>query len=119
MTHTSDGLLQAYLDDELTDPQGSGVETHLFGCGECAAELRELKSIAAEFRQAVRLIEVDVPMAEAQRRFAAAQGLRPAAVTGDVVRFRAPASITRIGRIGILKAAPRRAVRECRQVRSF
>lgn len=42
MTHPGEGRLQAYLDGELPDAEGAGVEGHLHGCGECRETLEEL-----------------------------------------------------------------------------
>lgn len=62
--HLGDGTLQALLDGELPPAERSAAEAHLAACGECAAELRELR--AAHERMAALLAQADVPAPVAQ-----------------------------------------------------
>jgi hypothetical protein len=51
MAHIDEGMLQAYLDDEVA--ARAEIDTHLAACTECAAELARLRSAAQLFAGAV------------------------------------------------------------------
>ena len=57
MSHTNDGFLQAYLDDELEVDDLRAVESHLGGCRLCRGELRELRAAAEDFSGALLLLD--------------------------------------------------------------
>lgn len=69
--HANTGALQALMDNELDQPQRSAVEAHLFGCEQCAADLRELRAASAAFATAVADLEVDLPFGAIAERFEA------------------------------------------------
>lgn len=67
MKHLTDGTLQAYLDDELSAAERSEVEVHLDVCGDCAAQLGELKGAAGLLASALALMpESNVALLEAR-----------------------------------------------------
>src|SRR5687768_1049607 len=57
MSHVDEGRLQAYVDEELPGEDRLGVERHLGGCLTCRAELRELRSAAADLSRGLRLVD--------------------------------------------------------------
>jgi hypothetical protein len=62
MTHVSEGVLQALLDDELEPEARAEVMDHLAVCQACAAELDTLRGAAELFSRAVQAL--DDPAAE-------------------------------------------------------
>jgi anti-sigma factor RsiW len=73
MTHVEEGVLQAYLDAEVTAGARADIDKHLHSCSACAAELQRMRSSAQLFSHALRDSDVGVPMLPAQARFAAAR----------------------------------------------
>jgi hypothetical protein len=62
------GMLRAYLDDELPDPEHAGVDAHLGDCARCSAELDELGALDRETR--ARLAAGDGPAPRLEPAFA-------------------------------------------------
>jgi hypothetical protein len=94
MTHATEGLLQAYLDEEISGSAAAELRDHLAGCAACASEMDELRRAGHMVHQSLGLITAaDVPMLRA--RAAIATNRRPARTTG----------IARIGASGLAKAA--------------
>jgi hypothetical protein len=63
MNHMDEGLLQAYVDDELPGEERVSVERHLGDCLTCRSELRDLRSAAAELTRGLLLLETAGPRA--------------------------------------------------------
>lgn len=63
MSHAAEGLLQAYMDGEVTGAAAAELDRHLVACAECEAELRRMRAASSLFHGAVAAIE---PAAEAQ-----------------------------------------------------
>lgn len=61
MTHTTEGMLQAYLDGELRLEDRAGVERHLAACATCAGELESLRALVAEFTRVVGVLDLASP----------------------------------------------------------
>lgn len=59
MAHIDEGMLQAYLDDEVG--ARADIETHLHACADCTAELARLRGAAQLFATAVRTGDVAAP----------------------------------------------------------
>jgi hypothetical protein len=106
MTHATEGLLQAFLDEELDSPATAGLREHLAGCVVCAAELQELQRAGDRVHRALQLAVADAPapMLRAQAAIAAARrevepvAARSAAARGD-------SRWTRLGAGGLARAA--------------
>lgn len=80
MTHIEEGVLQAYLDAEVTAGARAEIDGHVRMCSECAVELDRLRGAASLFRSAVRHTDVQAPILSAQARFAGMQRERKAPV---------------------------------------
>jgi hypothetical protein len=78
MTHVEEGMLQAYLDAEVTAGARADIEEHLHSCSECAAELAQLRSASDLFALAVRDTDVSAPVLAAQARFVTTRRFAPA-----------------------------------------
>jgi hypothetical protein len=68
MKHTDEGLLQAYIDGEVTDEAKASIVAHLDTCAECDRELEELRGAAASFRSAMSLMGSSADTAAARER---------------------------------------------------
>ena len=77
MNHAGEGLLQAYVDGELTAGDRASLAAHLGTCAVCEAELGALKSAGAVVHGALALLDGPVPMARARQVMAGA-GQAPA-----------------------------------------
>jgi hypothetical protein len=62
MTHVEEGVLQAYLDAEVTASARAEIDKHLQSCSACVAELHRLRSAAELFSTLVRQTDVAVPV---------------------------------------------------------
>src|SRR5688572_6077236 len=60
MSHFTEGVLQAYLDDEVVADARTQVTAHVSGCAECAARLQEMRDLNASFAEAMQLLEASV-----------------------------------------------------------
>ena len=67
MSHAGEGLLQAYVDGELTVEEQSSLAAHLGACVACEAELDGLKAAGAVVHQALSLLDAPVPLARRGR----------------------------------------------------
>jgi anti-sigma factor RsiW len=81
MTHIDEGVLQAYLDAEVTAGARAEIDKHLQGCSDCAAELGRMQGAALLFSNAVRHTDVQAPVLMAQARFAGVRKLERKAIT--------------------------------------
>jgi anti-sigma factor RsiW len=70
MKHIEEGVLQAYLDAEVSAGARAEIDGHLQGCIECATELERMRGAAALFTNAVSAQDVHAPVLAAQARFA-------------------------------------------------
>lgn len=68
MNHTDEGLLQAYIDGEVTDEAKASIVAHLGACAECDRELAELRVAATSFRSAMSVMNKDGDLAAARER---------------------------------------------------
>jgi hypothetical protein len=59
MAHIDEGMLQAYLDEEVG--ARAEIDAHLRSCGECAARLEELRGASRLFAAAVHAGDVAAP----------------------------------------------------------
>jgi hypothetical protein len=105
MNHVTEGQLQAYLDGEAVWSDGGRVQEHLRLCGECAAELAELRALNEVAASALSAIDVAAPAAlpawrQVQRRAAA----RPRGLTVGR-RALSRAAILLIAAAGVATAA--------------
>jgi anti-sigma factor RsiW len=79
MSHFTEGVLQAYLDNEAAADARAQVDAHVAGCSACATRLQELRALNDTFAAAVGVIDTKVltsgALAEVRAR-AAQQGWR-------------------------------------------
>jgi hypothetical protein len=75
MTHVEEGVLQAYLDAEVSAGARVEIDTHLQSCSACTAEMERIRTASQLFAAAVREADVAAPMLAAQARLAAARKL--------------------------------------------
>jgi hypothetical protein len=72
MSHFTEGVLQAYLDDEVTADARAQVRAHVGACTACAARLQELREFSTTFANALQATDVSaIPaaaLAELQMR---------------------------------------------------
>jgi anti-sigma factor RsiW len=72
MNHPGDGLLQAYIDGEVTGDEKSSLVAHVSACADCGRELEELQAAAATFSSAMSLFggtsEAAIPAVDAARQ---------------------------------------------------
>jgi hypothetical protein len=68
--HITDNSLQAYLDQQLPDPESSRIESHLQGCPACRDRLAELAALASQVN--LHLIALKPGPTEAPRPASAA-----------------------------------------------
>jgi hypothetical protein len=61
MTHLSETLLQAYLDEEITPAVTEEVERHLASCAICRASAEELTQLTARLSEVVRQVDLAEP----------------------------------------------------------
>ncbi|HEX6694088.1 MAG TPA: zf-HC2 domain-containing protein [Longimicrobiales bacterium] len=79
MNHAGEGLLQAYVDGELTAEEKSSLAAHLGTCAVCEAELDGLRAAGAVVHEALSLLDAPVPLARAREAFAGRAEIRPPA----------------------------------------
>lgn len=69
MTHAAEGLLQAYLDGEVTGEAEAELRAHLAACPRCDGELGELRAASALFSSSARLLGDAEPATPADQAF--------------------------------------------------
>jgi hypothetical protein len=95
MTHATEGLLQAYLDEEISGSAAAELRGHLAGCAACAGELKVLRRAHDTVHESLGMLAAgDVPVLRAR----AALATRRAATQR---RW----SLARLGTGGLAKAA--------------
>ncbi len=57
MSHFTEGVLQAYLDDEVAADARAQIAAHVVGCSACAGRLQELHELNDTFASAVGLVD--------------------------------------------------------------
>ena len=75
MMHVEEGVLQAYLDAEVTAGARAEIDKHLQSCSTCSAELHRMRSASLLFSSAIKQSDVVAPVLVAQVQFAAARKL--------------------------------------------
>ena len=75
MTHVEEGVLQAYLDAEVSAGARVDIDKHLQSCTACTAELHRMRTASQLFANALRDADVMAPMLPAQARIVAARKL--------------------------------------------
>lgn len=76
MTHVEEGVLQAYLDDEVTGSARVDIDTHLMSCEACRTELGRMRNASEVFASAVRTSDVAAPVLSARAQIARARKLQ-------------------------------------------
>jgi hypothetical protein len=75
MMHVEEGVLQAYLDAEVTAGVRAEVDKHLQSCSACQAEMHRLRAASLLFSNAIKQADVVAPVLAAEVQFAAARKL--------------------------------------------
>lgn len=75
MTHATEGVLQAYLDDELSPQERADLAAHVAQCASCARELEALDAASQDLTALLRSIDVTVSVEEARQAFERARWL--------------------------------------------
>ncbi|NNK62930.1 MAG: anti-sigma factor, partial [Gemmatimonadetes bacterium] len=65
MIHIDDGVLRAYLDDELPSSEAAAIRSHVLDCPACTARRNELGDAAGVVSSALALLPDRAPPAEA------------------------------------------------------
>lgn len=76
MTHITEGVLQACLDDELPAEHRSRVERHLADCEECRARSNHLERVAAAFSRELQALDLQAPALNGPRPMPQRMGTR-------------------------------------------
>lgn len=84
MAHIEEGVLQAYLDDEVG--ARAEIEAHVRTCGTCAAELDRLRSASSLFATAMHSVDVQAPAVAAPAAITSIAPIRPAFAAAPVAR---------------------------------
>jgi predicted anti-sigma-YlaC factor YlaD len=77
MMHVEEGVLQAYLDDEVTAGARTDIDEHLQSCSACTDELTRLRQASQLFASAFRESDVVAPSVVAQTRLAEIRRFQP------------------------------------------
>jgi hypothetical protein len=86
MTHATEGMLQAWLDDELAEGVRAELAGHLAACAQCADEAAALRAVNDRVRTALAVLDVPAPaLASAP---ALRQRVAPAPAARGVARLR-------------------------------
>ncbi|MGH7477299.1 MAG: anti-sigma factor family protein [Longimicrobiales bacterium] len=67
MSHTQEGTLQAYLDDQLRPEEQRAVAGHVDTCARCATELELLRRASERFSAFMALLDAPAPRLEPAR----------------------------------------------------
>lgn len=105
MTHVAEGVLQAYLDQEVTADARTDIDQHLQACSLCTAELDRLRTAAQVFARAIRETDVVAPMLAAQARLARTPRLQPQFAAPKPRRALARAAMFVVGLGAVASAA--------------
>jgi hypothetical protein len=81
MNHAHEGMLQAYLDGEVSGAARQEIAEHVDACASCAADLDALRGLSARFSAALaaidRPIAVEPALREARARTTAVRRIQP------------------------------------------
>jgi anti-sigma factor RsiW len=104
MSHASEGLLQAYVDGEVTGEEETSLAAHVAACHECGRELDELRAAAATFTGALGVNPVTAAaVAEARARVLQARSATVVPITSArTARFAAGSLARAAGLILVL-----------------
>lgn len=105
MTHVEEGVLQAYLDAEVTAAARADIDRHLHSCSVCAAELERMRSASLLFHNVVRDSDVMPPVLAAQARLAGLRRLERAPIAAPPRRAWARAAMFIVGLGAVASAA--------------
>ncbi len=105
MTHVEEGVLQAYLDAEVTTGARADIDKHLHSCITCAAELERMGSASQLFHNALRESDAVAPVLAAQARFANVRRLERKLVPPQPRRAWARAAMFVVGLGAVASAA--------------
>lgn len=95
MNHATEGLLQAYLDGEVTEAARHEIAEHLGACSACVAELEALQAAGARLSAVLAVLDRPLAVQPALRALR-----RQSTVAGRTRRQR-----SRHGRAGLARAA--------------
>jgi anti-sigma factor RsiW len=87
MTHATEGLLQAYLDEEISSSAAAELRDHLAGCAACERELLTLRAADERVRASLALLAADEPPVLRARAAIAAHRRSPARPRRSLARF--------------------------------
>ena len=73
MMHVEEGVLQAYLDGEVTAGARAEIDKHLQSCSACTVQLQQLRSASLLFAHAIKQGDVAAPMLAAEVQLVAAR----------------------------------------------
>lgn len=105
MMHVEEGVLQAYLDDEVATGTRADIDRHLHSCSACADELNRLRGASLLFATALRESDVAAPTLAAQARFAGVPRFQPQFATPRPRRAFARAALFVVGLGAVASAA--------------
>jgi hypothetical protein len=105
MTHVEEGVLQAYLDAEVTAGARAEIDRHLQSCSTCAAELERMRGASQLFHSLMGDSDVAVPVLAGQARFATARRLEHKLPTPQPRRAWARAAMFVVGLGAVASAA--------------
>ena len=105
MTHVEEGVLQAYLDAEVTAGARVEIDRHLQSCSACTAELHRMRSASQLFASAMRGADVTAPVLAAQARIASARKLERTLPAPRPRRALARAAMFIVGLAAVASAA--------------
>lgn len=88
MAHIEEGVLQAYLDDEVG--ARAEIEAHVRTCGTCSAELDRLRSASSLFANAMHSVDVQAPAVAAPSAITSIAPIRPAFAAAPVAQHERP-----------------------------
>jgi hypothetical protein len=99
MNHAGEGLLQAYIDGEVTGEAEAELVAHVGACAACGEELKELRAASATFEGAMALMSGAPDVRSAHARILRTHKAAAAPLSAK------PASITRFAAGGLARAA--------------
>lgn len=116
MSHAAEGLLQAYMDGEVTGSAAAELEAHLAVCAACAAEHQRLRAENEVVAGALGLLDRPMPEAVVQQAYWRARGAaaRPPRRFGAGALARAAGVLLLVGG-GVMAVVPGSPLRRAAQ----